>query len=181
MRHQQHFFRPLIVWEMPTALLFDRFNNVYCFQTNSIFQHSVELRESIQVTIRESQLVQCSYWECCTTWRLKAKTSRFSNNSWVHINSLLDMRAQMQVKANESELKPVLLILWTGPSSIGKGHKSDPIRDYTLLKAYDSGRRESGAGRRGWCLQQSPQPAWNDSAWHTGPLLVPQTQPMKQV
>lgn len=88
----------------------------------------------------------------------------------VPINRLLNMLAKMQVNVRESELKPVLHILWTGPSSIGKGHKSDPIRDYTLLEAYDSGRRESG-GWLGGGKRESPQPAWNDSAWHTGPPL----------
>lgn len=67
----------------------------------------------------------------------------------VHIESLLSTLAPTQVNAYDGELKLVLHTLWTGPSSIGKGHKSDPIRDYALLQAYDSGRRERGARRRG--------------------------------
>lgn len=142
-----------------------------CVQTNSIFQHKKPFKQT--GTMQPLRILQ----------NLKAcgqHVQSFLNNSSAQINGLLNMFVQMQINTRYMKDKLVLHILWTGPSSIGKGHKSDPIRDYTLLKAYGWGRRESRAGRRRR-LQESLQLPWNDSTWHTGPLSAPQTQPMKQV
>lgn len=69
------------------------------------------------------------------------------------------------------------------PVSQGKGHKSQPLRDYTLLKAYDPGWMESRAWWVGvGCRKDFSLPGMIlADTLALAPHFVPHSQPYKQV